>query len=73
MVFENLVSFLTRNAVWVMIVAVVAISSFSKYRVKELKVHQDVRTREMEHEREMKGLEADLENAKARRIGAGAA
>jgi hypothetical protein len=66
MLFNNVVEMIARNGLWVMIIAVVAIGSWVKYREHELKVHEDLRIREMEHEREMKKLEVDLEKAKAR-------
>jgi predicted negative regulator of RcsB-dependent stress response len=66
MVFRDVLELVARNGVWVMVIAVVAIGSWFKYREHELKIHQDLRTREMEHELEMKKLEVDLERAKAR-------
>lgn len=45
-----------------MVVLIVAITSLTKMREKELLAHQQLRTQEMEHERKMKEL--DLEKAK---------
>lgn len=64
--FTEIVELVARNGVWVMIIAVVGMGSWFKYREHELKVHQDLRMREMEHEREMKKLEVDLEKARGR-------
>ena len=65
--FDAIVELIARNGLWFMIIAVVAIGSWFKYREYELKVHQDLRMREMEHEREMKQLEVELAKAKAPR------
>jgi hypothetical protein len=64
------------NALWipiigtvagaVMIVAIVAIVFSFKARMKELQFHQDLRIREMEHQRKMKELEVELEKSKKR-------
>jgi hypothetical protein len=48
-----------------MVVAIVGIVHWSKVRDKELQYHQDLRVREMEHQRKMKELEVELEKAKA--------
>lgn len=48
-----------------MIVAIVGIVFWFKAREKELQFHQDLRVREMEHQRKMKELEVELEKAKA--------
>jgi len=48
-----------------MIVAIVAIVHWYKARDKELQFHQDLRIREMEHQRKMKELEVELEKARA--------
>ena len=45
-----------------MVVLIVAITSLTKMREKELLAHQQLRTQEMEHERKMKEL--DLEKTK---------
>jgi uncharacterized membrane protein (DUF106 family) len=51
-----------------MIVAIVAIVFWYKARERELAVHQEMRIREMEHQRRMKELEVELEKAKARQV-----
>jgi predicted negative regulator of RcsB-dependent stress response len=61
--------FVSGNGLWVMIVAVVAIGGWFKFREKELQAHQEFRKRELEHQQKMKQLEIDLENAKARSSG----
>jgi hypothetical protein len=53
-----------------MVVIIVAMINFRKMREKELQAHQDLRLREMEHERKLKELEIErtkleLEKAKA--------
>jgi predicted histidine transporter YuiF (NhaC family) len=48
-----------------MVVAIVGIVSWRKTREKELQYHQDLRIREMEHQRKMKELEVELEKARA--------
>lgn len=63
---HDLTNFLSGNGMWVMIIAVVAIASWFKYREKELRSHEELRAKEMEHQRKMKGLEIELEKAKAR-------
>jgi hypothetical protein len=49
-----------------MIVAIVGIVYWFKAREKELQFHQDLRIREMEHQRKLKELDVELEKAKAR-------
>ncbi|HEV2492908.1 MAG TPA: hypothetical protein VG204_07525 [Terriglobia bacterium] len=44
---------------------IVAVVLWFKARDKELQVHQDMRIREMEHQRKMKELEIELEKSKA--------
>lgn len=56
-------------AAFVMVIILVAIRSFGRTREKELAAHQELRTREMEHERRLKELEVerakiDLEKAR---------
>ena len=63
---HDFMSFLAGNGVWVMIIAVVAIGSWTKYRARELQSHQELRTREMAHLQKMKELEIELEKARAR-------
>jgi hypothetical protein len=48
------------------VLGIVAIVFWFKARDKELQYHQDLRIREMEHQRKMKELEVDLEKAKGR-------
>jgi len=50
----------------VMVVAIVGIVFWFKARAKELQFHQDLRIREMEHQRKMKELEVELEKTKGR-------
>jgi hypothetical protein len=57
---------LSGNGLWVMIIAVVAIGSWFKFREKELQAHEELRKKEMEHLEKMKELEVELEKAKAR-------
>jgi hypothetical protein len=42
-----------------MTIIIVAIAVFSKMREKELRAHQELRMREMEHERRLKELEVE--------------
>jgi len=58
----NLSPFLIPLGLFAMVVLIVAITSMSKMREKELVAHQQLRTQEMEHERKMKEL--DIEKAK---------
>ncbi len=56
-------------AVFVMVVLIVAINCLKTMRTRELQAHQELRMREMEHERKMKELEiekAKIELEKAR-------
>ncbi len=48
----------------ILIIAIVGMAFWHKVRETELQVHQDMRIREMEHQRKMKELE--LEKVKAR-------
>ncbi|HKS97747.1 MAG TPA: hypothetical protein VJV74_16655 [Terriglobia bacterium] len=48
-----------------MIFGIVAVVMWFKAREKELQVHQDMRMREMDHQRRMKELEIELEKSKA--------
>lgn len=63
---REIISVIGENGLWVMIIAVVAIGGWFKYRERELQIHQQIRTREMEHLQKMKELEVELEKAKAR-------
>jgi hypothetical protein len=47
---------------FVMAIIIVAIINFRKMRERELQAHQDLRMREMEHDRQLKQLE--IEKAK---------
>jgi hypothetical protein len=61
---HDLVTILTGNGMWLMIIAVVAVSSWFKFREKELRSHEELRAREMEHLQKMKALEIELEKAR---------
>ena len=63
---HDLLTFLSGNGLWVMIIAVVAIGSWFKFREKELRSQQELRTKEMEHLQKMKELEIELEKTKGR-------
>ena len=49
-----------------MVLGIVAIVFWTKARMKEMQFHQDLRIREMEHQRKMKELEVELEKSKQR-------
>jgi len=57
----------------VMVLGIVAIVFWSKSRAKELQYHQDLRIREMEHQRKLKELEVEMERIKARSVSGQAA
>jgi predicted negative regulator of RcsB-dependent stress response len=63
---HEIISLLSMNGLWVMIVAVVAIGGWFKYREHELRIHQEMRAKEMEHQQRMKELELELEKTKAK-------
>jgi len=63
---NDLMHLLSINGLWIMIIAVVAIGSWFKYREKELRGHEELRTREMDHLQKMKELEIELEKTKGR-------
>jgi len=63
---HDVMTFLAGNGIWVMIIAVVGIGSYFKFRERELRTHEDLRTKEMAHLQKMKELEIELEKAKAR-------
>jgi hypothetical protein len=63
---HDIMTFLNGNGLWVMIIAVVGIGSWFRYREKELRSHEALRIREMEHLQKMKELETELEKAKGR-------
>jgi len=48
-----------------MVVVIVAIVFWYKAREKELQFHQDLRLKEMEHQRRMKEIELEIEKVKA--------
>jgi hypothetical protein len=51
-------------AAMLMVVAIIAIIFWHRSREKELRYHQDLRIREMEHLQKMKQLELEIEKAK---------
>jgi hypothetical protein len=60
---------------FLMVVIIVAIASFRKMRERELQAHQDLRLREMDHERRLKEmeierlkLELEAEKSRAQRV-----
>jgi hypothetical protein len=62
---HEIISLLSRNGFWLMIIAVVAISGWFRYRSHELGVQQDLPVKEMEHLQKMKELQLELEKTKA--------
>ncbi len=59
---------------FVMVIILAAIKAMQKMRERELQAHQDLRAREMEHERRLKELEVEkarLELEKARTVKTG--
>lgn len=65
-IFNPVVFVTVALAPLVMVVAIVGIVFWYKARQRELQVHQDMRMREMEHQRGMKELELEIEKTKAR-------
>ena len=63
---HDIISLLRGNGFWVMIIAVVAITGWFKYREHELRVQQELRAKEMEHQQKMKELELELEKTKTK-------
>ena len=63
---HDFVRLLSGNGLWVMIIAVTGIASWFKFRERELRSHEALRTREMEHLQKMKELEIELEKTKGR-------
>lgn len=63
---HDIISAIGHNGLWVMIIAVVAISYWFKLREKELRIQQEMRTREMAHLEKMKEMELELEKTKAK-------
>jgi hypothetical protein len=59
-------AFMIPIAGMLMVVFIVGIVFWFKAREKELQYHQDLRIREMEHQRKMKELELEVEKLKAR-------
>ncbi len=51
-----------------MTVVVVAITFWYKAREKELQVHQDMRIREMDHQRRLKELDLEIEKTRGRQL-----
>jgi len=49
----------------IMIIAIVALGVWHKTRERELQVHQELRIKEMDHQRRMKELELEVEKLKA--------
>ena len=63
---HDLVAMLGANGLWIMIIAVVGIGSWFSFRGRELRSHEEMRIKEMEHLQKMKELEIELEKAKGR-------
>lgn len=63
---RDLVALIGGNGLWIMIIAVVGIGTWFRFREKELRTHEQLRTKEMEHLQKMKALEIELEKAKGR-------
>ncbi len=63
---HDIISVLGNNGMWVMIIAVVAIAGWFKFREHELRIQQEIRTREMAHQEKMKEMELELEKTKAK-------
>jgi predicted negative regulator of RcsB-dependent stress response len=63
---HDFMTFLSGNGLWVMIIAVVAIGGWFRYREKELRAHEEMRAKEMQHLQKMKELEIELEKTKGR-------
>ena len=63
---HEIISLLGGNGLWLMIIAVVAIGGWFKYREHELRFQQELRVKEMEHQQKMKELELELEKTKAK-------
>ena len=70
---HDVISLIGHNGLWVMIIAVVAITSWFKFREKELRTQEELRIKEMAHLQKMKELEIELEKARARSSGSQAA
>jgi hypothetical protein len=48
-----------------MVIAIVGLVFWNKTRERELQFHQDLRLKEMEHQRRMKEIELEIEKVKA--------
>ena len=64
---EQLIGLIAVVGIFLGPVIIVGIVFWYKAREKELQYHQDLRIREMEHQRKMKELEIELEKTKAQR------
>ncbi len=56
-----------RNALWLLIIAVVAITRWSKYQDEQLKSRDRLRQREIEHRERIRELEVAIASAKSLR------
>ncbi len=65
---REIFTFVNDNGFWVMVIAIVAIGSWFKYRRYELRVQQEMRLRELDHQQKMKELEVEQEKAKAKQV-----
>ena len=63
---HDIISVIGHNGIWVMIIAVVAIGGWFKFREKELRIQKEMRTKEMAHLEKMKEMELELEKTKAK-------
>jgi len=63
---HDIISVIGHNGFWVMIIAVVAIGGWFKFREHELRIQQEMRTKEMAHQEKLKELELELEKTKAK-------
>ena len=63
---HDVISLIGHNGLWVMIIAVVAIGGWFKFREHELRIQQELRTKEMAHLEKMKEMELELEKTKAK-------
>ena len=70
---HDLVTLLSGNGFWIMIIAVVGINSWFKFRDRELRSHEELRTKEMAHLQKMKELEIELAKAQGQSSGSQAA
>jgi hypothetical protein len=63
---HDVISVIGHNGLWVMIIAVVAIGGWFRFHEKELRIQQEMRTKEMAHQEKMKEMELELEKTKAK-------